>query len=48
MLRWRYHDGEDQQDSVRGVNLMQVRNGQIVEELGYAKVPAEQGPLTIE
>jgi ketosteroid isomerase-like protein len=48
VLRWRYHYGEGQENSVRGVNLMLVRDGQIVEALGYAKVPAEQGPLTIE
>jgi ketosteroid isomerase-like protein len=48
VIRWRYHYGEDQQSSVRGVNLMQVRDGQIVEALGYAKVPAEQGPLSYE
>ena len=32
-IRWRYHFGERQ--SVRGVNLMRVRDGQIVEAMGY-------------
>lgn len=45
VIRWRYHFGEGEPRSVRGVNLMQVRGGQIVEALGYAKVPAEGGPL---
>jgi ketosteroid isomerase-like protein len=38
-IRWRYHFGEGDEQSVRGVNLMQVRDGQIVEALGYAKTP---------
>ncbi|MEV6525940.1 nuclear transport factor 2 family protein [Longispora sp. NPDC051575] len=34
VIRWRYvHDG----GSTRGVNLMLVRDGRIVEGLGYAK-----------
>ena len=36
-IRWRYHFGEGHGNSVRGVNLMHVRDGQIVEALGYAK-----------
>jgi ketosteroid isomerase-like protein len=36
-IRWRLRWGEDESHSVRGVNLMQVRNGQIVEALGYVK-----------
>ena len=35
IIRWRYHFGEGQ--SVRGVNLMRVRDGQIVEAMGYVK-----------
>lgn len=46
VIRWRYHYGEGQENAVRGVNLMQVRDGQIVEALGYAKVPATLGPLS--
>jgi ketosteroid isomerase-like protein len=38
-IRWRYHFGEGHENSVRGVNLMLVRDGQIVEALGYAKTP---------
>src|SRR5262245_42111718 len=38
-IRWRYHYGQRPEDSVRGVNLMQVRDGKIVEALGYAKTP---------
>jgi ketosteroid isomerase-like protein len=36
-IRWRLRWGESESDSVRGVNLMRVRNGQIVEALGYVK-----------
>jgi SnoaL-like domain len=35
IIRWRYHWGEGQ--SVRGVNLMRVEDGLIVEALGYVK-----------
>ena len=34
-ILWRYHWGAD--GSVRGVNLMRIRNGRIVEALGYVK-----------
>jgi len=37
ILRWRYVWGEGENDSVRGVNLMRVRGGKIVEALGYVK-----------
>jgi ketosteroid isomerase-like protein len=36
-IRWRLRWGESESDSVRGVNLMHVRDGQIVEALGYVK-----------
>jgi ketosteroid isomerase-like protein len=36
-IRWRLRWGADESDSVRGVNLMRVRGGQIVEALGYVK-----------
>lgn len=36
-IMWRYCWGENEQQSVRGVNLMRVRAGQIVEALGYVK-----------
>jgi ketosteroid isomerase-like protein len=35
IIRWRLHWGTE--TSVRGVNLMRVRHGQIVEGLGYVK-----------
>ena len=34
-IRWRYKWGEG--NSVRGVNLMRVRDGKIVEAMGYVK-----------
>src|SRR6188768_2637451 len=36
-IRWRLRWGDDESSSVRGVNLMRVRDGQIVEALGYVK-----------
>ena len=38
-IRWLLHFGPGPESSVRGVNLMQVRDGKIVEALGYAKTP---------
>lgn len=35
--RWRYSFGEGEENSVRGVTLIQVRGGKIVEALAYAK-----------
>jgi len=40
-IRWRYRFGEGEQNSVRGVNLMHVRDGKIVEALGYVKTPEQ-------
>jgi hypothetical protein len=37
IIYWRYHWGETPADSVRGVNLMLVRDGRIVEARGYLK-----------
>jgi len=37
ILHWRFHWGEDSADQVRGVNLMRVRDGLIVEAQGYVK-----------
>lgn len=37
VIRWRYCWGEDETQSVRGLNLMRVRGGRIVEGLGYVK-----------
>lgn len=36
-IRWRLVWGPEPQNSVRGVNLMRVRDGRIVEALGYVK-----------
>jgi ketosteroid isomerase-like protein len=36
-IRWRLRWGDEDGQSVRGVNLMRVRDGQIVEALGYVK-----------
>ena len=36
-IRWRYWWGEGQENSVRGVNLMRVSDGLIVEAMGYVK-----------
>ena len=40
------HFGAGDENTVRGVNLMRVRDGQIVEALGYAKVPADR-PISL-
>ncbi len=37
ILRWRFHWGKGAAESVHGVNLMRVRDGLIVEALGYVK-----------
>jgi ketosteroid isomerase-like protein len=37
IIRWRYCWGEGESNSVRGVNLMRVRDGYIVEAKGYVK-----------
>lgn len=36
-IRWRLVWGPDRASSVRGVNLMRVRDGRIVEAMGYVK-----------
>jgi ketosteroid isomerase-like protein len=36
-IRWRFRFGPGLSQSVRGVTLMRVRDGKIVEALGYAK-----------
>ena len=40
-IRWRYRYGDGAADYVRGVNLMRVRDGKIVEALGYSKTPGD-------
>lgn len=37
IIRWRFRWGEGETNSVRGVNLMRVRDGLIVEAMGYVK-----------
>lgn len=37
IIRWRLRWGDGESKSVRGVNLMRVRDGQIVEAFGYVK-----------
>jgi hypothetical protein len=37
IIRWRFCWGEGESNSVRGVNLMRVRDGVIVEAMGYVK-----------
>jgi ketosteroid isomerase-like protein len=37
IIRWRYRFGPGMSQSVRGVNVMRVRDGLIVEALGYVK-----------
>lgn len=37
IIRWRFWWGEGAANSVRGVNLMRVRDGLIVEAMGYVK-----------
>jgi ketosteroid isomerase-like protein len=37
VIRWRFCWGEGERNSVRGVNVMRVRDGLIVEALGYSK-----------
>jgi len=37
IIRWRYRFGPGLSQSVRGVNVMRVREGLIVEALGYVK-----------
>jgi hypothetical protein len=37
LILWRYHWGAEKESSVRGVNLMRLRDGLILEALGYVK-----------
>lgn len=38
-IRWQYRFGAGSRDYVHGVNVMRVRDGLIVEALGYSKTP---------
>lgn len=42
-IRWRFHFGDG--GSIRGVSLVHVRDGRIVEALAYAKTPGDAAPL---
>ena len=42
-IRWRLRFGQGARDYVRGVNLMRVSDGKIVEALGYSKTPGGGG-----
>jgi hypothetical protein len=42
-VRWRFHFGNG--DSVRGVSLLRIQNGRIVEALAYSKSPGQSAPL---
>ena len=37
IVRWRYRWGDEETQSVRGVNLVRVRDGRVVEAMGYVK-----------
>lgn len=37
IIRWQLRWGEGEADRVRGVNIMRVRDGKIVEGMGYVK-----------
>jgi ketosteroid isomerase-like protein len=37
VIRWRYCWGDGDTQSVRGLNLMRVRDGRVVEAMGYVK-----------
>jgi hypothetical protein len=37
IIRWRLHWGTTKDQSVRGVNIMRVKDGKVVEALGYVK-----------
>jgi hypothetical protein len=37
IIFWRFSWGEGDENSVRGVNIMKVKNGKVTEALGYVK-----------
>jgi len=37
LIRWRLRWGEREFDRVRGINVMRIRDGKIVEAMGYVK-----------
>lgn len=44
-VRWRYHFGPNDDQSVLGVNVTRVSDGRVIEQLGYTKTPGEVLPL---
>lgn len=38
-VRWRYRFGPTETESVLGVNVTRVRDGRVIEQLGYTKTP---------
>ncbi|WP_309104624.1 nuclear transport factor 2 family protein [Microbacterium sp.] len=46
IIRWRLVAGSGPGHQMRGVNLMRVREGRIVEALGYGKVPGAERSAT--
>lgn len=42
-IRWRYYWGNEKNNTVRGVNLMRVSDGKIIEALGYSKTVGSTG-----
>ena len=38
-VRWRYHFGTTDAESVLGVNVTRVSDGRVIEQLGYTKTP---------
>ena len=38
-VRWRYHFGPTDAESVLGVNVTRVSDGRVLEQLGYTKTP---------
>jgi SnoaL-like domain len=37
VIRWRYCWGDNESQSIRGLNLMRVKDGLIIEAMGYVK-----------
>ena len=40
-VRWRYRFGSTDAESVLGVNVTRVSEGQVIEQLGYTKTPGD-------
>ena len=40
-VRWRYRYGPTDAESVLGVNITRVEDGQVIEQLGYTKTPGD-------